>query len=67
MGGRPRFGKVRSAEVSGMAAGECKGECEFEGREDDAMVLEGVLDLCIRIYHFVCCVTCVGNTAALGR
>lgn len=28
-----------------MAGGECKGDCESEGREDNVMVLEAVLDL----------------------
>lgn len=28
-----------------MAGGECKGDCESEGREDSVMVREAVLDL----------------------
>lgn len=28
-----------------MAGGECKGNCESEGREDNVMLLEAILDL----------------------
>lgn len=31
-----------------MAGGECKGDCESEGREDSVMVREAVLDLYIQ-------------------